>query len=319
MSDKITITESDLTELDRRPSDQDAVREKIVLCEMAPAPPAKPQRELPAIWYLASLLPALGVIAVICGCFQRKFKFTYQVPAAISCILSTLIPVLLFVGAFSKAGAGGDWKNELARKAPRGVVFVTMETRERSAKRSGIGTGVVVAKHGDEALVLTNRHVVCTSNGELAETVTVLTSSKTRLPTDVVALPIDGDIDMALLRVGDARHLEVLGDIGDFAAVKTGDDVVAIGHPNGLSFTMTQGIVSGLRKGMLIQSSASINPGNSGGPLLNSRGQVIGINTFFIKNSQGLNFAFRADFILERSQWRYMKNIDGLLKAITKK
>ena len=136
------------------------------------------------------------------------------------------------------------------------------------------------------------------------------------LPTEVVAIPCDGNIDMALLLVGNANSLEVLGNIGNFDSIKTGDEVVAIGHPNGLSFTMTQGIVSAVREGMLIQSSASINPGNSGGPLIDSRGRIIGVNTFFIKDTQGLKFAFRADYILNRSAWTYYRNISSVLDKI---
>ena len=130
-------------------------------------------------------------------------------------------------------------------------------------------------------------------------------------------MPSNDEIDMALLCVQDGGTLDVLGEIGNYESLKTGDEVVAIGHPNGLSFTMTDGIVSALRDNMLIQSSASINPGNSGGPLLDNQGRVIGINTFFIKDTQGLNFAFRADYILKRAAWKYYSNITHLLSRVS--
>ena len=311
MRDKIVITDADLNYSART---DEVSKEKIVLCELKQDAVDSTAKEIPLAWYLILLLPVISVIAVIWGCFQKKFKFTYQLPAAIICLLSTLLPLFLFT---QMEDGKANWKNSLAKKAQRGVVFVAMEDRGWLKNHSGVGTGVVVAKRGDVALVLTNRHVVCKSNGKLAKTIKVITSAGRALPTEVVAIPRNENVDMVLLSVGNAAYLEVLGDIGDFDAIKTGDEVVAIGHPNGLAFTMTQGIVSALRENMYIQSSASINPGNSGGPLLNSHGRIIGVNTFFIKDSQGLNFAFRADFILKKGQWIYTRNIDDLLGKIT--
>ena len=79
---------------------------------------------------------------------------------------------------------------------------------------------------------------------------------------------------------------------------------------------MSDGIISASRDDMLIQSTATINPGNSGGPLLNKNGHVIGVNTFYYEGSQGLFFAFRADYVLERGSWNYYEDIDSLLSKI---
>ena len=85
---------------------------------------------------------------------------------------------------------------------------------------------------------------------------------------------------------------------------ETGEDVIAIGTPEGLEFTVTRGIVSAVREqGKLIQTDAAINPGNSGGPLMNSYGCVIGVNTFIYKENQGLNFAISSKRLL-----RFLKN-----------
>ena len=314
MSDKIIITNDDVAGSDNTGSD--VVKEKIVVCELPQNTPevVSEKPAFPLAWYLILLLPVISVIAVIWACFQNKYKFAYQLPAAIVCLLSTLLPLLLFA---QPDESNVNWKNDLARRAPRGVVIVAMEDKGFFRSDSGFGTGVVVAKNGNTALILTNRHVISRSNRRgFARKISVITSSEMALPTEVVAVPRDGNIDMALLLVGNANSLEVLGNIGTFDSIKTGDEVVAIGHPNGLSFTMTQGIVSAVREGMLIQSSASINPGNSGGPLIDSRGRIIGVNTFFIKDTQGLNFAFRADYILNRSAWTYYRNISSVLDKI---
>ena len=312
MSTKITITDEDLKRSEISAPEEN--KEKIVFCDLADDKSEEPQKSFPLYWYLVLLVPVVSVLGVIWGCFQRKYKFAYQLPAAIVCILSTLLPLLFFVVGDK---SDSNWKNELAQRATSGVVIVEIEDSGWFSTKTGFGTGVVVVKNGDTALVLTNRHVISNSKGRLAKKISVLTASGKELPTEVVALPKNPDIDMALLYVGKARFLKVLGDIGDYESLKTGDEVVAIGHPNGLSFTMTQGIVSALRENMLIQSSASINPGNSGGPLLNSNGRIIGINTFFIRDSQGLNFAFRADYILKKSQWNYYKDITRLLSGIS--
>ena len=312
MSDKIKITDDEL--FAASPQQAGEVNKKIVLCEFGSAEEESSVQAIPLWWHCILLCPVVGVAGVIWACLQKKYKFTYQIPAAIVCVLTTLLPLLFFVNG---AETNKNWKNSLAERAPKGVVIVAIEDKGFFRTDTGFGTGVVVSKRGSQALVLTNRHVVCKKNGRLASTIAVITADEKTLPTEVVALPRQSEVDMALLRVDNADCLEVLGDIGSFENLNTGDEVVAIGHPNGLAFTMTQGIVSGLRENMLIQSSASINPGNSGGPLLNSKGHNIGINTFFIRDTQGLNFAFRADFILKKSQWKYFKNINRLLSGVT--
>ena len=312
MSDKIKITDDELFAASSQQSRD--VNEKIVLCEFSHTEEVTTVKEIPLPWYLVLLIPILGVAGVIWGCLQKQYKFTYQIPAAIACVLTTLLPLLLFINV---PEAPKNWKNSLAQKAKSGVVFVAVEDKGFFTTSSGFGTGVVVAKRGSTALVLTNRHVVCNSRGRVASSISVVTADERTLPTEVVALPRNREVDMALLCVSNAGSLRVLGDIGKFERLSTGDEVVAIGHPSGLAFTMTEGIVSGLREDILIQSSASINPGNSGGPLLNSKGHIIGVNTFFIRDSQGLNFAFRADYILKRSQWKYFKDINKLLNGIS--
>lgn len=161
------------------------------------------------------------------------------------------------------------------------------------SQASGLGTGVIVDSRG---YILTNSHVVDDGN---ATEVTVLLYDGTKETAEI--LWNDKNIDLAILKVN--RTGLQAADLADSDTVEIGDVAVAIGNPLGLEFerTVTEGIISGVDRSLtvegnitmegLIQTSAAINPGNSGGPLLNSKGQVIGINTVKAGTGEGLGFA----------------------------
>ena len=164
---------------------------------------------------------------------------------------------------------------------------------------NGSGTGFVVDSAGH---VLTNQHVV-----EGQTRVTVVLHDGVRLDAQVVSA--DAARDIALLKVDSIRNLAPLA----FAArVREGEDVIALGFPLDLgeSMSVTRGIVSALRTlgGVKhLQTDAAINPGNSGGPLLNDRGEVVGMNTFIRReieggtyDAQGIGFAVSFDVLESR-------------------
>ena len=159
--------------------------------------------------------------------------------------------------------------------------------------QQGQGSGFILDKAGH---VLTNFHVVEGAN----RGVEVMLSNKRSYKAKVVGT--DKVHDLALLQI-DAPNLQPV-TLADSGGLSVGQKVYAIGNPFGLSGTMTRGIISSIRsirgsEGALIedaiQTDAAINPGNSGGPLLNSRGEVIGINTMIASNgaeqSSGIGFA----------------------------
>jgi S1-C subfamily serine protease len=159
--------------------------------------------------------------------------------------------------------------------------------------QQGQGSGFVLDKAGH---VLTNFHVVEGANRGIE----VMLSNKRRYAAKVVGT--DKVHDLALLQI-DAPDLQPV-TLADSGGLNVGQKVYAIGNPFGLSGTMTRGIISSIRsiRGSegapiedAIQTDAAINPGNSGGPLLNSRGEVIGINTMIASNgadqSSGIGFA----------------------------
>jgi S1-C subfamily serine protease len=159
--------------------------------------------------------------------------------------------------------------------------------------QQGQGSGFILDKGGR---VLTNYHVVAGANRGIE----VMLSNKRRYAAKVVGT--DRTHDLALLQI-DAPNLEPV-TLADSGGLSVGQKVYAIGNPFGLSGTMTRGIISSIRsiRGSegapiedAIQTDAAINPGNSGGPLLNSHGEVIGINTMIASNgadqSSGIGFA----------------------------
>ena len=184
----------------------------------------------------------------------------------------------------------------VAQKVTPAVVRISTVTVERDlffGKRSyeGVGSGVIIDPKG---YILTNAHVV----GVHPEELTVFFKDGKEL--DGTVLWQDSLLDLAVVKV-EASGLPA-AELGDSDRLIVGEISIAIGNPLGMRFerTVTQGIVSGLNRSImveqgsvmedLIQTDAAINPGNSGGPLINGRGQVIGINT--VKASaEGLGFA----------------------------
>lgn len=151
----------------------------------------------------------------------------------------------------------------------------------------GIGSGFAIQPHGN---VVTNHHVV---KGQSA-LVVIFPSGEKRSVARIVAQ--DAARDLAVLQVIGAPSVRVV--LGDSSNVQVGERVVTIGSPQGLSQTVTDGIISQIRslRGVtLLQTTAPISPGSSGGPLFNQRGEVVGITTFRLRESQNLNFAVGVD------------------------
>jgi serine protease Do len=154
-------------------------------------------------------------------------------------------------------------------------------------KESSLGSGLIISEDG---YILTNDHVV--SN---ADEIQVRLADGRTLNASIKGL--DPKLDLALLKIDAAERLSP-ARLGDSDNLKVGEWVMAIGNPFGLKQTVTVGIVSAKDRVIgagpyddFIQTDASINPGNSGGPLVNTDGEVVGINTAIIAGGQGIGFA----------------------------
>lgn len=179
----------------------------------------------------------------------------------------------------------------------RSVVLISVDT----PMGGGQGSGFV---YDDEGRIITNNHVV-----EDAEEITVTFVDGTIAEATLVGT--DPYVDMAVIEVDVEAFLLEPVDLGSSSDLIVGERVVALGNPFGLANTMTSGIVSALGRQMdapggyaivdVIQTDAAINPGNSGGPLLNLRGEVVGMNTAILSETRqfsGIGFAIPSDTIL---------------------
>src|SRR5262245_6878698 len=170
--------------------------------------------------------------------------------------------------------------------------------QQREQKTHAAGTGFIISRDG---LILTNNHVV-----EGATKIEVYLYTDDETPYTAKVIGRDQLTDSALIQLVDKPNRALPeAKFGDSAQIGSGDWVMAIGNPFGYNYTVTVGVVSAMgrpfqvstgRNNEMIQTDAAINPGNSGGPLLNMRGEVIGMNTAIITNAQsegniGIGFA----------------------------
>lgn len=240
-----------------------------------------PQRKHARRWLSSALSGALAgalVAGTIVYSLERNDTATSTVasPAVTSAVESLDVHAVLAV-------------------AQRSVVSidytVTQQIGRRTVQGTAAGSGVIISTDG---LILTNAHVVSGTSQ-----VNITLNDGTKHAADVVGS--DARRDIALLRIKGVSGLAA-ATLGSSSNARVGDDVIAIGNALDLagSLTVTRGIISAVERTLtdsstnlehLIQTDAAINSGNSGGPLINARGEVIGINTAIIQNSENVGFS----------------------------
>jgi serine protease Do len=209
-------------------------------------------------------------------------------------LVSSVIPSVVAVKTSKKIAI--ERQNELD---PFGFFFrrprAFRNPNEEALIQNSLGSGVIVTKEGH---IITNNHVV----DQVDEIDVQLSDGRTKKARLVGA---DSQVDLAVLKIDDPDVKPL--KLADSDTVQAGDFVLAIGNPFGFEETVTDGIISSKARpnradvfGDLLQTNAAINPGNSGGPLVNLRGEVVGINTAIISRSggsQGIGFAIPSNTV----------------------
>lgn len=171
-----------------------------------------------------------------------------------------------------------------------GVIEKTVQSVVAVSADNGLGTGFILTGDG---FIVTNEHVI---NG--SKDIKIMTYSKDVMNAKLIGFDVNRDI--ALLKINGNYNSLNLANSDD---LQVGRKVIAIGNPLGLSFTVTEGIISALNRegpnGLkeYIQTDVSLNPGNSGGPLIDTEGNVIGINNFKIGGAENIGFALESNSI----------------------
>jgi len=212
-------------------------------------------------------------------------------PAVVSIVISKNVPVFerYYINPFEEFDLPPEFKEFFEFQIPQ------YRQKGTEKKKIGAGTGFIISPDG---LIATNKHVVIDKDAEY----TVYLNDGSKYKAKVVAVhPVD---DSAIIKIN-AKNLPYL-KLGDSDKIKLGQTVIAIGNALGeFQNTVSVGVISGIRRNItatdetgrierlegLIQTDAAINPGNSGGPLINLRGEVIGINTAIARGAENIGFA----------------------------
>jgi serine protease Do len=271
-------------------------------------------RGLRVLGKIAGIL-LITIIGGVCGS-----GITYSLMKSSNAVASKQIVSTIpqsFTSSTSDAMSAADAFNKVAPA----VVIVSTKSKASngftSGEVEGMGSGFII---NEEGYILTNYHVIAN-----AKEVTVTLSDKTEVSGAVVNY--DTEKDIAMLKLKEGTKVPAVAELGDSDEIYPGAEVIAIGTPLSKNFaqTLTKGVISGSNRTIegengtsvnLIQTDAAINPGNSGGPLVNAKGQVIGINSMKIGSQaagsdtsiEGIGFAIPINEVKSK--------IDALSKPI---
>jgi len=237
----------------------------------------------------------LGVVASQGGCASKSEpEVVVGFPKSFADLAEKIKPAVVNISTTSTVKVPGNpfqhFFGQNNQQDPFGDFFKNYfnEVPDREMKQQSLGSGFIINKDG---YIITNNHVV-----DHADEIKVKLSDGREYKAKVIGR--DKKTDLALIKISSIfKDLPVL-ELGDSDKMRVGDWVLAVGNPFGLEQTVTQGIISATGRVIgsgpydnFLQTDAPINPGNSGGPLVNLKGEVIGINSAIIPNGQGIGFA----------------------------
>ena len=240
------------------------------------------------------MLLCISLISTIfVGCKEKPVIEVVEFPRSFADLVDKVQPAVVNISTTTTVRVPGNpFQHFFGQNphAPFGDFFEDFfgAVPDRELKQRSLGTGFIIDKSG---LIITNNHVV-----ERADEIKVKLSDNREFKAAVIGR--DPKTDLALIKISSPfKKLPVLL-LGDSDKIRVGDWVLAIGNPFGLEHTVTKGIISATGRVIgsgpydnFLQTDTPINPGNSGGPLINLRGEVVGINTAIVPGGQGLGFA----------------------------
>jgi serine protease Do len=248
----------------------------------------------PAMAKAATAAPAAGALD------DSSVNSLLALDQAMETLAARVTPAIVNVTVTSKSKVDLSDGGEGLPEGMQGFgQFFGLPAQPQNRIEHGLGSGVIISPDG---YIVTNNHVV-----DGAMDIRVTMSDRRILPAKLVGR--DALTDLAVIKINGSNFPSV--PWGDSTKLRPGQSVLAFGNPYGFRFTVTRGIVSALNRpnpdsrdprkpGEFIQTDAAINPGNSGGPLVDARGQVIGINTFLISPSgtfSGMGFAIPTQIV----------------------
>ncbi len=235
-------------------------------------------------------------LAILSGCESKGKSEFVGFPQSFADLAEKVQPAVVNISTTSTVTIPGNpffhffGQGQNDRTDPFGDFFKNFfdQNPDQKMKQQSLGSGFIIHKDG---YIITNNHVVAK-----ADEIKVKLSDGREFKAKVIGR--DPKTDLALIKISSLfKDLPVL-ELGDSDKMRVGDWVLAVGNPFGLEHTVTQGIISATGRVIgsgpydnFLQTDAPINPGNSGGPLVNLKGEVIGINSAIISGGQGLGFA----------------------------
>ena len=258
--------------------------------------------------FLSTLLIVSGILTSLVTAVVFSLG---PIPAIVSSGLADLdertdYPKLPSTTSLSGADVSHNFKSLVAVISPAAQSLFG----KREMLSASFGAGMLLQSSAAGYLFATARHVVGNSPGIAAKTPHAMLSLESGVWSAADVVAIHKDLDLALVWV--SRHSGEAPFVQPIANAKQGEEIFVIGHPEGLKFTLSTGIVSRLENNIL-QVSAPISPGNSGGPVYDHNGNLVGIVSYTLDktlqpNAENLNFAIAADALLRDVGWEFAKD-----------
>ncbi len=258
-----------------------------------------------SLWIATIVVLAGFTVATLAGKSSRK-PVTNNIQNLYVKLYKMLSPTVVTINTTAQRMQGGFQFHPFHRRLLEDFFGGIPQTPPAGRIVRSLGSGFII--DAKEGLIITNYHVVPPPNREQAITKAsyevLLFGKKNPIPAQVIGRDVEGDI--ALLKINTKEKL-IAAPLGSSLDLEVGEFVMTIGNPLGLTSSITQGIVSA--KGRVlptsqfadyIQTDADINTGNSGGPLINTSGEVVGVNTVVFGNKQtatGIGFAIQVDYV----------------------